>query len=74
MVSKGDASDYALPETINGLCKAESIHRRGTVEDQELVVVATLAWESQSTGPRFESVKRRQQYFCGFPLKFKSPA
>ena len=32
--SKGDSYDNALAETINGLYKAELIHRRGALEDQ----------------------------------------
>ncbi|GIX34302.1 MAG: hypothetical protein KatS3mg126_0081 [Lysobacteraceae bacterium] len=41
--SVGDSYDNALAETINGLYKAEVIHRRrgGTCEDVEL---ATLDW------------------------------
>ena len=31
--STGDSYDNALAETINGLYKAEIIHRRGTLED-----------------------------------------
>jgi transposase InsO family protein len=32
--SKGDSYDNALAETINGLYKAELIHRRASLEDQ----------------------------------------
>jgi len=34
----------ALAETINGLYKAELIHRRGSWQSQESVELATLEW------------------------------
>ena len=40
----GDSYDNALAETINGLYKAELIHRRGPVEIPESVELATLEW------------------------------
>lgn len=43
--SKGDSYDNALAETINGLYKAEVIHRR-TWKSREAVELATLAWVS----------------------------
>ena len=43
--SKGDSYDNALAETINGLYKAEVIHRR-TWKTREAVELATLAWVS----------------------------
>jgi putative transposase len=39
--SKGDSYDNALAETINGLYKAEVIHRR-TWKTREAVELATL--------------------------------
>jgi putative transposase len=42
--SVGDAYDNALAETINGLYKAEVIHRRGPWRSFEAVEFATLAW------------------------------
>lgn len=42
--SKGDSYDNALAETINGLYKAEVIHRRGPWKAQESVELATLEW------------------------------
>jgi transposase InsO family protein len=40
--SKGDNYDNALTETINGLFKAEVIHRRGPWKSRESVELATL--------------------------------
>ena len=42
--SVGDSYDNALAETINGLCKAEVIHRRGKWRNFEAVEFATLEW------------------------------
>ena len=42
--SKGDSYDNALAETINGLYKAELIHRRGPWKTRESVELATLQW------------------------------
>ncbi len=44
--SKGDSYDNALAETINGLYKAELIHRRGPWKSMESVELATLEWVS----------------------------
>jgi transposase InsO family protein len=44
--SKGDSYDNALAETINGLYKAELIHRRGPWKSREAVELATLEWVS----------------------------
>lgn len=43
--SKGDSYDNALAETINGLYKAEVIHRRSW-PTRESVELATLQWVS----------------------------
>ena len=43
--SKGDSYDNALAETINGLYKAEVIHRRSW-KTREAVELATLEWVS----------------------------
>jgi len=43
--SKGDSHDNALAETINGLYKAEVIHRRSW-PTRESVELATLEWVS----------------------------
>jgi len=40
----GDSYDNALAETINGLYKAEVIHRRGPWRSFEAVEYATLEW------------------------------
>ena len=42
--SVGDSYDNALAETINGLYKAEVIHRRGPWRSYEAVEFATLTW------------------------------
>ena len=44
--SKGDSYDNALAETINGLYKAEVIHRRGPWKTRAAVELATLEWVS----------------------------
>ncbi len=44
--SKGDSYDNALAETINGLYKAELIHRRAPWKTWEAVELATLEWVS----------------------------
>lgn len=43
---KGDSYDNALAETINGLYKAELIHRRAPWKTLEAVELATLDWVS----------------------------
>lgn len=42
--SGGDSYDNALAVTINGLYKAEVIHRRGPWKTKEAVELATLEW------------------------------
>lgn len=44
--SRGDSYDNALAETINGLYKAELIHRRAPWKTREAVELATLDWVS----------------------------
>ncbi|NPC58459.1 IS3 family transposase [Caenimonas soli] len=44
--SKGDSYDNALAETINGLYRAELIHRRAPWKTREAVELATLEWVS----------------------------
>jgi len=44
--SRGDSYDNALAETINGLYKAERIHRRVPWKTKEAVEFATLEWVS----------------------------
>ena len=44
--SKGDSFDNALAETLNGLYKAELIHRRGPWKNRESLELATLEWVS----------------------------
>ena len=47
--SKGDSYDNALAETINGLYKAEFIHRRAPWKTKQAVELATLEWVLGST-------------------------
>lgn len=42
--SKGDSYDNALAETMNGLYKAEVVHRRGPWKTKESLELATLEW------------------------------
>jgi len=42
--SKGGSYDNALAETVNGLYKAEMIHRRAPWKTKEAVELATLEW------------------------------
>lgn len=44
--SKGDSYDNALAETINGLYKAELIHRRAPWKTKDSLELATLEWVS----------------------------
>ncbi|GJH21777.1 hypothetical protein CBA19CS22_34565 [Caballeronia novacaledonica] len=44
VASRGDGYDNALAETINGLYKAELIHRRAPWKTRESVELATLEW------------------------------
>ena len=44
--NKGDSYDNALAETINGLYKAELIHRRARWKTKESLELATLEWVS----------------------------
>ena len=42
--SKGDSYDNALAETINGLYKAEVVHRKNSWKSREQLELATLTW------------------------------
>ncbi len=42
--SRGDSYDNALAETVNGLYKAEVIHRQRSWRSLEHVELATAAW------------------------------
>jgi putative transposase len=44
--SRGDSYDNALAETINGLYKAELIHRRAPWKTKESLELVTLQWVS----------------------------
>ena len=67
MGSKGDSYDNALAETINGLYKAELIHRRAPWKTKEAVELATLEWVTQFD--RFiETAKAREADESGLRL------
>ena len=50
--SVGDSYDTALAETINGLCKAEDIHKDGPWRGLDDVGRATLTWVDWFTNHR----------------------
>ena len=56
--SRGDSYDNALAESVNGLYKAELIHRRGSWEDAEQVERATAAWVAWWNNRRLHSFIR----------------
>jgi putative transposase len=59
--SVGDSYDNALAETINGLYKAEVIHRRGPWRSFEAVEYATLEWAKPANKvPAMRSIVGRQ--------------
>jgi len=53
--SRGDSYDNALAETINGLYKAELIHRRAPWTSRESVELATLEWVAWFNQKRLHS-------------------
>ncbi|CAP41350.1 integrase, catalytic domain [Bordetella petrii] len=53
--SRGDSYDNALAETINGLYKAELIHRRAPWKTRESVELATLEWVAWFNHQRLHS-------------------
>ena len=53
--SRGDSYDNALAETINGLYKAELIHRRAPWKNRESVELATLEWVAWFNHQRLHS-------------------
>ncbi len=61
--SQGDSFDNALAETINGLYKAELIHRCAPWRTREAVEIATLEW-----------VASYNQYRLMEPLGYIPPA
>lgn len=58
--STGDSYDNALAESINGLNKADVIHRRGPWRNVEAVEFATLEW---STGSTVDACSNRSETF-----------
>ena len=69
--SVGDSYDNALAETINGLYKAEVIHRRGPWRSFEAVEYATLEWvdwfnKRRLLGPigNIPPVEAEQRYYA----------
>ena len=57
--SVGDSYDNALAETINGLYKAEVIHRRGPWRNFEAVEFATLEWVRLVQPPTTSAAHRK---------------
>jgi len=53
--SKGGSYDNALAETINGLYKAELIHRRAAWKTRESLKLATLEWVAWFNHQRLHS-------------------
>jgi len=53
--SKGDSYDNALAETINGLYKAELIHRRAPWKTRESLELAMLEWVAWFNHQRLHS-------------------
>jgi transposase-like protein len=54
--SRGDSYDNALAETINGLYKAELIHRRAPWKTKEALELATLEWVALKWTPNLGQV------------------
>ena len=52
VASVGHSYDNALAETINGLYKAEVIHRRGPWRSFEAIEFATLEWVDRFNNQR----------------------
>jgi len=53
--SRGDSYDNALAETINGLYKAELIHRRAPWKSRQSLELATLEWVAWFNNQRLHS-------------------
>jgi len=53
--SRGDSYDNALAETINGLYKAELIHRRAPWKNRQSLELATLEWVAWFNHQRLHS-------------------
>ena len=76
--SVGDSYDNALAETINGLYKAEVIHRRGPWRNVQAVELATLEWvdwfnhrrllEPIGNIPPAEAEARYYEQIAGMPM------
>ena len=61
--SVGDSYDNALAETINGLYKAEVIHRRGPWRNFEAVEFATLEWVARGIAePSLRDLHARRRH------------
>jgi transposase InsO family protein len=79
--SKGDSYDNALAETINGLYKAELIHRRAPWKTREALEVATLEWVAWFNNHRLMKnlgyrppAEAEAHYFRQLANQAKSPA
>ena len=69
--SKGDSYDNAMAETINGLYKAELIHRRAPWKTKDSVELATLEWVAWFNHHRILApigyitpAEAEEQYYC----------
>ncbi|RYU62560.1 IS3 family transposase, partial [Methylolobus aquaticus] len=79
--SKGDSYDNALAETINGLYKAELIHRRAPWKTREAVELATLEWVSWFNHSRLlepigyiPPAEAEANYYCRIASQTATPA
>mgnify|MGYP000863064948 FL=1 len=79
--SRGDRYDNALAETINGLDKAELIHRRAPSKTMESLERATLEWVSWFTHHRLlepigylPPAEAEENYYRPFARQATTPA
>ena len=73
--SVGDSYDNALAETINGLYKAEVIHRRGPWRSLEAVEYATLEWVDWFNNRRLlEPIGKPRQNNAGGTSRSRRPS
>lgn len=77
--SKGDSYDNALAETINGLYKAELIHRRAPWKTVESLELATLEWVTWFNHQRLlepigyiPPAEAEQRYYLQLPQQAES--
>lgn len=68
--SRGDSCDNALAETINGLYKAEVIHRRGPCKSKQAVELVTLEWVAWFNHHRLMNPGLQATYRVRRPIPF----